>query len=418
MLPRNPTALLLSRLSAPARELVQAICDASPVPVYAVGGVVRDLALDRPVGDIDLTVETDPVGLAEAANQAVTLPARLRRHHRFGTVSLEEGSTRVDIAMSRAERYATAAALPEVLPARIADDLLRRDFTINAIAFDLGDRTGYVDPADGAADIEQGIVRALHPRSFIDDPTRLFRACRYAGRLAFDIEPSTRTWMSEGLGYVDRLSPARLRNELFAILHEAAPAAALDCAQHTNVLPTALPRLAALSPSCIASLDNLPGFTGGLDPLTVRLCILGAGLGPAAIREVVTRLALPRSVEAAVAALPAAGIAVRPFERPVARVSEFVRVCERFPAPTLAALAVATESPALRVAIESFLTAWHRFRPAVRAEELMAAGYTGPLLGAVLDRLRAARLDGDIDASGELAWVEREFGSRREADSL
>ncbi len=230
MLPRNPTALLLSRLSTPARDLLLVVRDAAPSVVYAVGGVVRDLALNRPLGDIDLTVETDPVPLAEAAANALG-STRVRRHERFSTASVEYRGTRVDIAMSRAERYATPAALPEVSPAPIAEDLQRRDFTINAIAFDLRDEVGYLDPTGGAADLELGLVRALHPASFVDDPTRLFRACRYAGRLAFEIETSTRTWMQAGLSCTGRLSAARLRNELFAILSEEAPAAAVRLAR-------------------------------------------------------------------------------------------------------------------------------------------------------------------------------------------
>lgn len=418
MLPRNPTALLLSRLSAPAREMVLAIRAASPVPVYAVGGVVRDLALDRPVGDIDLTVETDPIPFIEKATEDVSPPPRVRRHERFNTVSLEHGEARIDVAMSRAERYGTPAALPDVSPAPITEDLLRRDFTINAMAFQLGDDSGYIDPSRGSQDLARGLIRALHPTSFVDDPTRLFRACRYAGRLGFAIEPDTLGWMSTGLAHVARLSPARLRNELFAILREDAPAAALDWTRRTNVLVSALPELSASPPTRLGAVDRLPGYTRDIDPVAIRVCILGAGLGPSAVRNLVARLALPRGVEAALTALPAAGIALRPFERPGARVSELVGVCERFPAPALAAIAIVSESPALRVAIESFLESWRHLRPTTPAAELMAVGYVGPLLGEVLEGLRRARLDGDLDAQGEMAWVERQFGSRLEADSL
>lgn len=381
--------------------------------VYAVGGVVRDLALNRPLGDIDLTVETDPVPLAEAAANALG-STRVRRHERFSTASVEYRGTRVDIAMSRAERYATPAALPEVSPAPIAEDLQRRDFTINAIAFDLRDEVGYLDPTGGAADLELGLVRALHPASFVDDPTRLFRACRYAGRLAFEIETSTRTWMQAGLSCTGRLSAARLRNELFAILSEEAPAAAVRLARDTDVLSAALPWFAALPDARLALLDSAVGG----DRVAVGLCVLAAQLNPSAIRELTACLALPRAVEAAVTALPAARLALRPFERPVSRTSELVQVCERFPLPALAAVALVSESPALRVAVESFLQDWRHFRPATPAERLMSLGYDGPLLGEVLAALRWARLDGEVDAAGELAWVEREFGSRQQADSL
>ncbi len=156
--------------------------------VYLVGGAVRDLLLGGAPFDLDLVVEGD------AAAFASSLGGELKVHDRFGTSTVTLDGFSYDIARARRETYAHPGALPDVAPAPLAEDLERRDFTVNTLALALaGDRAGELTWVPTALeDLDARRLRVLHDRSFIDDPTRLFRLVRYATRLGFEIEPHTR----------------------------------------------------------------------------------------------------------------------------------------------------------------------------------------------------------------------------------
>jgi tRNA nucleotidyltransferase (CCA-adding enzyme) len=191
---------------------------------WLVGGSVRDLLLRREIADLDIVVEGDPEPLARRLAEEVE--GELGRTSPFGTVSIGlAGSARVDIATARSESYTKPAALPRVSPAGIEEDLLRRDFTVNSMALDLGaDSFGkLVDPRGGRFDLKGKLIRVLHDRSFTDDPTRMYRAVRFAARLGFELEEDTASLMKEAVkaGLVDRLSPARLGREVELALSEA-----------------------------------------------------------------------------------------------------------------------------------------------------------------------------------------------------
>ena len=140
----------------------------------------------------------------------------------FGTAKLRIGGVSLDLVMARRETYAEPGALPAVAPGSLSDDLARRDFSINAMAVSLSAESwGHlVDPFDGAGDLKRRLVKVLHPGSFRDDATRLFRAARYAGRLGFDLEPETERLAREGAAYVDTISGDRVRHELERIFEE------------------------------------------------------------------------------------------------------------------------------------------------------------------------------------------------------
>ena len=156
--------------------------------MYLVGGAVRDLLLGGRPLDLDLVVEGD------AAAFAASLGGELKVHDRFGTSTVTLDGFSYDIARARRETYAHPGALPDVAPAPLAEDLERRDFTVNTLALALaGDRAGELHSVPPALeDLDARRLRVLHDQSFIDDPTRLFRLVRYATRLGFEIEPHTR----------------------------------------------------------------------------------------------------------------------------------------------------------------------------------------------------------------------------------
>ena len=202
------------------------LADMLDLGLYLVGGIVRDLMLGRPTTDVDLMVEGDGSVFSERLSRIYT--ASLKRHSRFGTATLTfPDGTKMDIATARSERYDVPAALPVVRNDTFRRDLKRRDFTVNAMAICLNeDRFGHsVDPCNGVKDIEAGLIRVLHPQSFVDDPTRLFRAIRFEQRLRFTLAPETLQLFREAVQdrMIDQLSDDRLREQLRLILKELDP---------------------------------------------------------------------------------------------------------------------------------------------------------------------------------------------------
>ena len=222
--------------------------------VFIVGGVVRDLMMGRGVGDYDLDLVIEGDGLAFAQALQSVFQCTLKQHQPFLTSKLTppfsyEGGdgpllNELDVATSRSEEYSSPGALPTVRPAPIEQDLWRRDFSVNALALPLLDYAklrsheltpeqaipDIVDPCGGLADLRSGSLRVLHPKSFIDDPTRLFRAVRYAVRLAFDFDLGTVAALLEAVrgGALSTLSPRRVWNEVLTALDEERPAEVIE----------------------------------------------------------------------------------------------------------------------------------------------------------------------------------------------
>ena len=213
---------------------------------YAVGGFVRDLFLRRPGVDIDITVEGD--GLAFAEKLAKLTGSEVEAFTRFGTsIVVIPGFGKVDVATARTESYEKPGALPKVAKSGIVQDLYRRDFTINSMALSLS--PGYflklLDPFGGQEDLKKGRVRALHEKSFIDDPTRIFRAVRFEQRFETRIEAKTQAWLLAAVrgDYITRVSGERLRNELRLIFQEPHPEKAVWRLDELGVLPHIHPAL-------------------------------------------------------------------------------------------------------------------------------------------------------------------------------
>jgi len=203
-----------------AIELVREVAAEKGLRPFLVGGPVRDLLLGRHVIDIDLTLEDGAPALARSLAKKVE--GRVRSFPQFLTYKVTtEGLPEIDIATARKERYRAPGALPTVTEGKLKDDLLRRDFSINAIAMDLRDSSLH-DPANGERDLQERLIRVLHDKSFIDDPTRIFRAIRLATRLAFTVENKTFELMAEAIasGAFETVSKERLWRELFLAMDE------------------------------------------------------------------------------------------------------------------------------------------------------------------------------------------------------
>ncbi|MDX1379252.1 MAG: hypothetical protein R3307_10405, partial [Anaerolineales bacterium] len=238
---RNYSDLLEKSLDASRLELLHLLAHHASMlqmPLYLVGGVVRDLLLDYPVREFDIVVEGDSAVFAEYIVKKIG--GRVLVHTKFKTATwtINESTLKrlnfpvfqqtdlslfFDLVSARSETYASPGALPTVKHSTIDDDMRRRDFTINAMAMRLdGDHFGkLVDVFDGKSDLERGVISVLHPKSFIDDPTRMFRAVRYAERYGFEIEPETmEKFNDDAKAVLANLSGERLRHEIDLIFDE------------------------------------------------------------------------------------------------------------------------------------------------------------------------------------------------------
>ncbi len=220
---------LLSDAQRAMHEAIGAMAQQQNANVFLVGGAVRDwlIGLNR-IDDMDYAVEGDAIALA--AELQAQHGGAVEDHPQFGTATWTWNGASVDLAMARCEHYAHPAALPAVSPCPIEQDLHRRDFTTNAIAMRLSDGA-LIDPFAGQHDVRQGRLRALHSNSFVDDPTRMLRGARYAGRFGFTVDGATLNWIHAGLPHLRALSGERLRYDLELIFEDPQPEKALALLQ-------------------------------------------------------------------------------------------------------------------------------------------------------------------------------------------
>lgn len=277
-------------LAALARE-----AEAAGGTAYLVGGAVRDALLGREAIDHDVafegTVHAGATLVSALVGAGWTCEAR---HDRFGTARLRaEGGERVDVAVTREESYPHPGALPVVRAGvPISRDLARRDFTIHAMAFRLGGGAGggLLDPFGGEADLELRRIRLLHGGSLSDDPTRLFRAARYAARLGFGLDDGFEPAMQRAVadGAFARISGDRLRRALQEVLSEENRAVAMELLERLGA-PSAVVHGWRVDPVALAALGSA---TGADDAWTALV-----GAVPVEERaRIATRLAFPREL--------------------------------------------------------------------------------------------------------------------------
>jgi tRNA nucleotidyltransferase (CCA-adding enzyme) len=362
--------------------------------VYLVGGTVRDILLSRPNFDVDVAVEGDAIEFARSLARG--LDGRCRAHGQFGTAVVHYGDGRhVDVVTARRETYAAPAALPTVERASIRDDLFRRDFTINALALSLKgqDHGELVDPFGGQADLESGVIRVLHDGSFVDDPTRIFRAVRYEGRFGFRMDERTEALARAAIkdGLVERLSGARLREELIALFEE-------------NEAPRALVRLGELG-AVRASGATAELFTRlrvldrryelEVPDWRLGLVALALALPPGAGAPFLERLQLRRRDARHIAAAIEDGPGlVEQLRAGNLTAAEIVGLAERdHPDAPLLALALSD----LELLHEYFDRLQH-VRLDIGGAELVELGLDeSPRVGEILAELRRRKLNGELD---------------------
>jgi tRNA nucleotidyltransferase (CCA-adding enzyme) len=231
-------------------------------PAWLVGGAVRDLLLGATSVDLDVAIEGD--ARAVAREVAARVGGQAVDYERFGTATVRADGFTVDMATTRRERYPQPGALPEVEPAPLEEDLARRDFTMAASLS--VDTLGELREADGGrADLKAGVIRILHPRSFIDDPTRLLRAVRYESRFGFRMDEETERLAREAIaaGALSTVSTARIRDELLDLLEERPVAASVTRMADLGLDRALSPLLGDARPDDVAAAADAAEQRGG-----------------------------------------------------------------------------------------------------------------------------------------------------------
>jgi tRNA nucleotidyltransferase (CCA-adding enzyme) len=369
-------------------------------PAYLVGGTVRDLLLDVPPADhLDLAVEGDARSVARALSDR--LGGEAREYERFGTAVVDVDGFEYDMATTRRESYDEPGALPRVEAATLTEDLARRDFAANAMAIALkGDDLGHLyDPHRGLPDLEARVLRVLHERSFVDDPTRLLRGVRFGARLDFAFEPDTellaRTAVEEGA--LATVSADRLGRELIKVLAEQEAPAAVARLRDLGVLGALHPALQP-DPELVAS-AALGAVTLGSNRVTAELAALVVDA--------------PQELDLWVAGLPLEARdrdAVSRAARVAPRLCEALRERQHTPSglrallggepPEALALALALGAPSEPVL--RWVTELSSVGLEIGGADLLAAGVPeGPEIGRALEETLRRKLDGLVSGRDE-----------------
>ncbi|MFA7404465.1 MAG: CBS domain-containing protein [Pelobacteraceae bacterium] len=419
---RSVAGLLGKRLSVEIRETLHklgAVGDGLGLSVYAVGGFVRDLMLGVDNLDIDITVEGDGVFFAERF--AEIHGGRVRSHRKFGTavLVLSEGR-KIDVASTRLEYYESPGALPTVERASLRHDLYRRDFTVNTLALCLNnDRFGHLtDHFGGQQDIQERVVRVLHNLSFVEDPTRVFRAIRFEQRLGFHIAPHTENLIRSAvrMHLLDKLGGERLLSELVQIMREKEPSPAIGRMSALGLLSFIHPAL-----KLVPATERVLQETGQVmawfrllyledrcEPWQVYFMALCDGLKPDEFRDACLRLAIPGRlasrlcIQRRLVFSTLNAIKRRLKQTPEVRNSELFAWFSGLTLEMLLYLAARASSEQVRRFVSLYLTRLRSVAPALDGDDLRGLGLEpGPLFRRIKDRLLQARLDGEVDSRDE-----------------
>lgn len=409
------------------------------LPVYAVGGFVRDLLLEHPNQDIDLVAEGNGIALARAL--ARELGGRVREHEKFLTSVViyhdGEGVERhIDVATARLEYYEYPAALPTVELSSIKMDLFRRDFSINSLALRLdGEPFGdLVDFFGGRRDIKDRVIRVLHTLSFVEDPTRCIRAVRFEQRYNFRIGPGTEKLIKNILPMrlLEKLSPQRVFNEFKHICMEERAAACIERLDGLGVLKALGPHL-QLNPArreIVCAVERalawhkLLFFEDEPQPWICYFLALSHKQNFASASENYDALGLPEAKKAAImrqrGALRGLGRNLEDWQKKYdagsAKISQFCDLLRGVSLECLLYQMAATGNPGLEKNISLYITQWRREKADINGDDLRRLGARpGPVYGRILKLALDAKLNGEApNLKKQIALAARELKKDRE----
>ena len=415
---RNVKGLLRSRLPhrlVTVLEEAGQLADRGEVPLFVVGGCVRDLLLGIENLDLDLVVEGD--GIAFARKLGEVLHARVKIHERFGTaILLLRDGFRLDVATARTEYYEYPTALPTVEQSSIKKDLYRRDFTINALAVRLSGK-GFGDVIDfygGQRDLNDNVIRVVHGLSFVEDPTRVFRAIRFETRFGFRLGKDTAALIAGAIkmNLFRRLSGHRLLEELKLLLSERKPKQAIKRLAELHLLKFIHPKLSWSDrlDRLLAALEEavhwyrLLYLDRKMEVWLVYMMGFLELLPERAVKDVFKRFPFSEQ-EAGRLKMARVGchnvIRRLASQRPI-KPAEVYHLLSGLSDETLLLLMAKSKGETVKRQVSAFLTTYQHVKPIMTGTDLKTMGLKpGPKFKEILDRLLDVRLNGEIKTESE-----------------
>jgi tRNA nucleotidyltransferase (CCA-adding enzyme) len=414
------------RLSGPILQVLQDIGAAAEeigLNAYVIGGFVRDLFLYRTNEDVDVVIEGD--GIAFARQYAQKMGARIHTHAKFGTaVVIFENGFKVDVASARMEYYQFPAALPTIEMSSLKLDLYRRDFSINTLCIHLNpSKFGtLIDFFSAQKDLKEKTIRVLHNLSFVEDPTRAFRAIRFEQRFGFTIGKLTATLINNAvrMDFFKRLSGKRVFAELKQILAEDNPGPAVARLRDFDLLKVVHPSI-ELSPAMTHLFASIKKVVSWYDLLFLeesymKWSVYFMGMIHSCDREttrdICRRFELPPSVQALFATGRfAAERRLNSLERQLpSENSQLYRKLAEFRIELILYMMAAARTEAVRKAISHYCVHLRFVRPWLRGQDLKELGLPpGPRYRIILDELLNARLNGRVDSREDEIILAREL---------
>ena len=414
-----PVISLLRELGQVGEELGQ--------HVYAVGGFVRDLIMRRENYDIDVVVEGDGIHFAQVFGAQKGCRVKVHKRMKTATLLFTNG-VKIDVATARMEYYERPAAPPTVELSSIKMDLFRRDFTINTLAIELrpGAFGQLLDFFGEQRDVKEGVIRVLHNLSFVEDPSRIFRAVRFEQRFGFHIGKHTQGLMKNAIamGLLERLSGARLFAELKLILSEENPLPVLERMEEFGLLKFLHPRLAydahtkALLTRVyeVVSWFDLLFIEGTYSKWMVYLLGLADQVQMKGLQELAQRLSLPpRSRKRLLEAREEGTKVLQRARRKRLSPTEIYILFKPLPIEATLYMMAKTEDKGVKKAISLFFTKLNTMKVSVRGKDLQTLGIQpGPLYREIIDSLLLARLEGTIKTKeDEMRYIRSHYLDQR-----
>ena len=389
------------------------------LPVYVVGGFVRDLLLGTENSDIDVTVEGDGILFAETF--AARFGCRCKSHQKFGTaVIVFPDGFKVDVASTRLEYYASPGALPTVERSSLKADLYRRDFTINTLAIRLNTSEFglLIDYYGGQRDIQGRVIRVLHNLSFVEDPTRVFRAIRFEQRLGFRIARHTENLIRNAvkMNFLEKLGGKRLLTELVHILREKEPFHAVERMAdlgllrfiHGDLHLTAPVRRLLGGAEQTVSWFDLLFLDRNYEKWAVYFLALCDQLGGEEFRETCARLAISEHYRQKLCEMRERGLAAllvmrrRGARKSLVQRSEIYFWLKDLPVEVLLYLMAKAGNDEVKKYISLYVTRLQGVTIGIGGDDLMALGVPrGPDIRRILDGVLTARLNSQVRSREE-----------------
>ena len=395
------------------------VADSLGFSAYLVGGTVRDLVRGEANLDIDIVIEGD--GIRFACAFAEELGARVKTHKYFKTASVIINTIKLDVATSRTEYYEFPGALPVVEESSIKKDLYRRDFTINtlAIQLNLSSFGNLLDFFGGIGDIKEKNIKVLHSLSFIEDPTRAFRAIRFSERLGYKITRHTRRLIKTAVSMevFNRVSGQRVWEELKLLLIETEPYRALLRLEELDLLKTIHPEL-QVSKTLYSTLYSvhevltwfrLLFLDEELDNAQVYLLGILVNLKPDQQKEILQRLLFPKGTsQKYINAINEAKNVIYKLQH-AARQSDIYHIMKPLNIETALLVMGLGQGQEIKRKISVYLTELRKIKCSLTGKDLLQMGLTpGPRIGKLLKAVFDAKLNGAIKSRAEeFAFIDK-----------